>query len=573
MRLMECVAFLFAILVSGGAIAGLPWQEYDQQLEEKRKIAQLHTDSMFGETIDLYSGALSFSVSDISLPGNNGLPVEIRRSYTVFDAAPNTGAFGNWELDIPRIHAVFSSEWGHSNWCTKNAPSTTPNGVSPDDYWTGHHAELPGGGELLLVKSGRPQPSTGGPWRWMTAGETHFSCLTAIKNGTGEGFLAIDKNGTRYWLDWAARDAYQPYTKINLAVPAKTTIGRSEYVLYATRVEDRFGNWVAYTYSNAANLPVRLDRIDASDGRRITLGYTNGYITSASNGTHTWSYGYSGAALTLVTLPDGSQWKMDSSNLKPIQWSKDEYTHFNCETPEAPTIGGGTLSITHPSGAVGTFSMGVRWAGITNVPLFCTNWAAPGSPQNNETDDYPVFPFEWATLAITEKTVQGAGVPLLRWKYQLSSESSWQYAPGSNDQPVCRSLTCADPICTSDSCAGKRIMAITRPDAAIERYVFGNSYRYNEGKLLTHEVVSGITVNRSTRTTYHYGAGTIGTSSRGRGMGWAVEHTRPLVKREIVQDGVNFKWEVAKGCISAGVYCFDAFLRPTKVIRGSVLSP
>lgn len=571
MRLLKCAILLFAIPVSGNAIAGLPWQEYDQQLEENRKIAQLDTGSMFGDKIDLYSGALSFSVSDISLPGNNSLPVELKRSYTVLDGAPRAGSFGTWELDIPRIHAVFSSEWGHPNWCSRNAPASTPNGVSADEYWTGHHAELPGGGELLLVKSGRPQPSTGGPWRWLTAGETHFSCLAAIKNGTGEGFLAIDKNGTRYWLDWAARYAYQSYTKINLAVPVKTTIGRSKYVLYASRIEDRFGNWVTYTYSNAANQAVRLDRIDASDGRRITLGYTNGYITSASDGTHTWSYGYSGAALTLVTLPDGSQWKMDGSNLKPIQWSQGDYAHLNCETPEVPISGGGSLSITHPSGAVGTFSMGVGWAGITNVPLFCANWATPGSPQNNESDDYPVFPFKWATLVVTEKTVQGAGVPLLRWKYQLSSSSSWQYAPDSNNQPVCRSLTCADPICTSDSCAGKRIMAITRPDLVVERYVFGNSYRYNEGKLLTHEVVSGSAVSRSTRSTYHYGAATIGASSRGRGMGWAVEHTRPLVKREIIQDGVNFKWEVAKDCASA--YCLDAFLRPTKVVKGSVVTP
>ncbi|REN20805.1 hypothetical protein DSI41_03190, partial [Mycobacterium tuberculosis] len=57
----------------------------------------------------------------------------------------------------------------------------------------------------------------------------------------------------------------------NLINPANANRIRSE--LYATRVEDRFGNWVSYRYSNAANAPVRLEAITASDGRQISFSY------------------------------------------------------------------------------------------------------------------------------------------------------------------------------------------------------------------------------------------------------------------------------------------------------------
>jgi YD repeat-containing protein len=53
--------------------------------------------------------------------------------------------------------------------------------------------------------------------------------------------------------------------------------------MMVSRIEDRFGNFVTYTY--AGN---RLTAITASDGRSITLSYNaNGHVTSASDGTRT----------------------------------------------------------------------------------------------------------------------------------------------------------------------------------------------------------------------------------------------------------------------------------------------
>lgn len=57
--------------------AKLPWEEYERLVEKGRSIAPLDVGSMFGDKVDLYSGALSFSATDVSIPGNSGLPVAI----------------------------------------------------------------------------------------------------------------------------------------------------------------------------------------------------------------------------------------------------------------------------------------------------------------------------------------------------------------------------------------------------------------------------------------------------------------------------------------------------------------
>src|SRR5690606_24122887 len=78
-----------------------------------------------------------------------------------------------------------------------------------NDYWNGLQVNLGGGrgGELLGAKAGVPAPTSGGPYPWITSDWTYVSCLPTVKNGPGEGFLAVDSQGTRYWLDWMSSAA------------------------------------------------------------------------------------------------------------------------------------------------------------------------------------------------------------------------------------------------------------------------------------------------------------------------------------------------------------------------------
>ena len=53
---------------------------------------------------------------------------------------------------------------------------------------------------MLRADTDRPKPQNG-TYLWVTAGETYFSCLPSLVNGTGEGFFAITKEGTKYWFN------------------------------------------------------------------------------------------------------------------------------------------------------------------------------------------------------------------------------------------------------------------------------------------------------------------------------------------------------------------------------------
>ncbi len=72
----------------------LPWEEYDKLINKRSSLASMGPD-LFGDAVDLYTGSLSFSATDVSIPGNSGLAVAVGRSYTVTDRK------GYWLRDLP----------------------------------------------------------------------------------------------------------------------------------------------------------------------------------------------------------------------------------------------------------------------------------------------------------------------------------------------------------------------------------------------------------------------------------------------------------------------------------------
>lgn len=560
--------------------AKLPWEEYERLVEKGRSIAPLDVGSMFGDKVDLYSGALSFSATDVSIPGNGALPVAIGRKLSIYDrsdyGATYDYAFADWDIDLPNINGVFVTPW-HDTRCTQAEPPAYAYRIYADEYWAGNHADMPGGGEMLQPNPSRPKPTTGGPYLWVTAGDVYFSCLGTIKNGSGQGFLAITKDGTRYWFDHMAQYAEPSFIHVLPGgMPERMEVARYKNVLYATRIEDRFGNWVTYTYNNTATQRVRLTQIASKDGRNLTLQYspTSGYVSSISDGTRTWTYQYSGGHLSGIVLPDTSQWQFSLAALTDAvieRSSGDERSCFSRTATLPFTDVSG--SITHPSGALASFTVTVRSLGRTNVPGLCKNYQPIGFPNNNKNDDYPIFAIRWSNLSLKSKQVQGPGLVTGQWIYEFTSAQSWDYPPG-HSEPICNTENCIEAFCTSDDCAGTRTAKIIQPDGSWIRYVFGNSYRYNEGKLLAQETGdSAGSVLKTTLNTYNYATSgqpyeaKIGTSPQPRGLGFVDEYPRPLVKTETLQDGGTFVWEVAKGCTSAGLYCLDAMIRPTKVFK------
>src|SRR5690606_9672273 len=144
---------------------------------------------------------------------------------------------------------------------------------------------------------------------------------------------------------------------------------RQEVFLYPTKVTDRFGNTVTYSWS--ANNPWRLLQIAASDGRHLDFTYPVGdpdsyQVTSISDGTRTWSY--TGAA---VTLPDGGKWTYSVGDLAlarphPKGVMCDDITYVDGNT----YVG----SITAPSGATMTYSITPKKFGRSGVWRECVHY-------------------------------------------------------------------------------------------------------------------------------------------------------------------------------------------------------
>lgn len=103
-----------------------------------------------------------------------------------------------------------------------------------------------------------------------------------------------------------------------------------------------------------------------------------------------------------------------------------------------------------------------------------------------------------------------------------------------------------------------------------QRYTFGNSYRYNEGKLLKVERGSSASNILQTVTNDYEWAQSgqvfptpIGTSAKPRaGAGFTSEQMRPEKARTLVQDGVSFNWQAR---------AYNVWGVPTEVERSSSL--
>src|SRR5262245_13403472 len=56
-----------------------PWEEYDKQIQASGAVGALGAN-LLGDQVNFYNNTLSFSATDVSVPGNNGLAVAITRS-------------------------------------------------------------------------------------------------------------------------------------------------------------------------------------------------------------------------------------------------------------------------------------------------------------------------------------------------------------------------------------------------------------------------------------------------------------------------------------------------------------
>ncbi len=494
------------------------WEEYDKQFKRRNSIAALGPD-LFGEEVNLANGALAFSATDLSIPGNSGLPVALTRSISVSSRpyqAVNDKPFADWELDVPRIEGTYGLVWeGPNDRCSRTTPPESVTvGGSPGAvtfvaraFWSGLQAHIPGGGELLVAdSSSTPPPTAAGDFKWVTSGLTYFKCITGSPQPgfVGEGFEALTTDGTRYSFNSLAQYYETPLSSSG-ADSSSGTMSRRRHVLYATEVVDRFGNKVTYSYSNGPTERARLETITAtgsttnpSASRVIRLEYNaQGFIWKAheQSGTtvlRTWEYLYNSSTvgapdvnLTDVILPDDSRWEIDFRQLvdSEIQYAADvrgrnckhNLPHIGIRTPDNELLMGddeyveGTIK--HPAGAIGKFRAEVVYHTRANVPLVCENAddaiLGGGGVFYDHTNDVARFTKHYDALTLTQKEITGHALTPMVWGYEYDSQGNWH-----NDvelvfntrPPVCEDFEpgdCSAPVCPGGASCSSNTGATT----------------------------------------------------------------------------------------------------------------
>ena len=411
--------------------------EWEKHAPGDTKLQHL-TDGLMGDSIDPHLGGLSFEHTDVSLPGNSGLEVAIRRKREQGDfylrQGPNAevAEFGDWQLAAPRIRVMLphDQQWGASR-CSQSSVSQLPPAsewsntsggpvatyfILPREYSEGVMLDVPGQGSEEILDN--PQ---GTQWRTDTEKVTlsgwTFSCIASI-NGGGEGFIGTAPNGDTYRFD---RLVYRDAPFLGSIPVGASTLFRKHAIIFATRVEDVNGNWVDYTYNGSG----RLTRIHANDGREIRVNYqaSSDLIDTVvanpmSAAPRTWTYRYGSQsvwlwndvshnfsnALTRVIRPDALEWGFQMGAM-----SINAPAH-HCLDPGVQTV-----TVTHPHGMTGTFKLGRQYRRIWNL----AGAVAPLCPYDADRgwSGPPPYVTTMAIMAVTEKTLSGPGVPAATWTY------------------------------------------------------------------------------------------------------------------------------------------------------------
>jgi hypothetical protein len=614
----SCFVFFSFLLLSNTSYGQSVIDQYNKSLRPTADIQPL-TNDLFGDQISLLDGGLSFQQIDISLGANHGLPVRLGRTLSIQDQAAdqqgrNTATHaGNapfgmmWDLDVPYLKMVGDAREGwiggdHSNLrCSRGEILPYVNGMflwsniiyETWDYHGGITANIPGyGSESLLnppVGFANEMPADGNTYYKVTRSHWRARCVPLAAGGSGEGFAIVLPDGATYRFDWlasrptanlldvschtedgqgvlASRQAHTYWGGYVVPTQCATqvVVPRSVYYLFATEATDRFGNYVRYNYDPVN--PHRLLSIQSSDGNTISMTYTSsGQIETATANGRVWRYVYESfnslQRLREVIQPDQSKWSFEyGSDYKELHVSTPKVMWAGCELnieTKSSFVSPTTWSwirMNHPSGARGEFKI---------RPLIHGTKQTQDEPRRCEVithgsfvgfSKYPLLdgpPSAYLTSSLFEKTISGPGLATQTWTYT--------YSPGW-----------VPPFIAETTVQGS--------DGKVQRYRFGTDKSTNYGQLLQETHGDQGSTLRTINYTYastvqgqNY-PGIPGGEMSSRTYGWAgafMNSNRPLVQKEIIQDGRKFVWKINQGCLQSTAYCYDAYLRPLSITTNS----
>ncbi|WP_444995283.1 RHS repeat domain-containing protein [Aliikangiella sp. IMCC44359] len=400
----------------------------DFHTEDLRTLQNLSTDitpettNLLGETINLSMGQVSFEHTDISLKGNSGIPMHITREHSGSRYSTESLAFGDWHLNIPKITTTYYStpnQWNNVDACSGYQQQFGSN----RGFWPGVDLKIPGKVNDKVLYNVTDNFDTGG-YRYVTKSNWRIRCET---HTGGESFVAVSPDGLSY--TFSEYDSIQGH-QFEKGGDYENIFVTPSYVSFkVSKIEDRFGNKVNFNYDSSSRLTSITEAHNGNlDNRQITLTYfpNSRRIQSVTSNGKTWNYQYktyqlggvTRYSLEKVTRPDGKFWLLDflqhTKAESPAELEPYAFGNYTDRTCRSSVLAGNQVSVTHPEGVKGTFTLMATLHGRTKVPQFRDS----GGLINRKCNYY---------YSIKTKTLSGAGFGNQTWSYDYSE--NWGHWP------------------------------------------------------------------------------------------------------------------------------------------------
>lgn len=507
----------------------------------------------FGEQLNPVTGELALVQTDAWL-NTNGLPLSVTRSFTPgsFPAGmPHTGAFGDWQLDVPRITTLTVRNQDGNGWlvtganpyarCSAFGVPATPtieswSGIDPNVWWQGYQLIVAGHGEQEILRRNAQLnnlAAEGSPQKYPLVTNQHWqiSCLPKTDNESGEAFVAVAPDGSKYTFDHL----------VYLRAPALTvenvgTINRERALMLATRIEDRFGNVQQFVYDGE-----RLVTIINPNEMQLDLRYRTDVpslvdqvvLRPYTSNPRIWTYQYANLGTGHETLigvvrPDGRAW---SYNLQALAGATLHYSgSTTCSSVAA--IGAAQAfsgSMSDPNGLTGQLTLaGVRHGRRLLAGGECGAFS-----------NLPWKPSRYDTLSLTERRYTGATIGTATWSYRYA-----------------------------DASASPSWMEMVDPGKHVTRLTSSNLVDETEGHLSRIDIDLGLSsVLRTTVFEYAGASGaayprSLGFAASARFNNLAAASLTPLARQTVTQEGIHtIEWEA-----------FNAFGQATQVRRSNSMA-
>ncbi|MCK9386263.1 MAG: hypothetical protein M0Q15_16760 [Nevskia sp.] len=190
-------------------------QEYSERVKMAQMIGPLGPN-LFGDSTNFYDGQTTFTTTDIDLPGNNKLAVQLTRRWAATAENRGRAIFAGWDVDVPYLTGNYAQSLGWRvggstpyNRCSSGFGPPSAAGTyrswSARTYWRGVTMSVPGAGsQELLINGAVPQPTDGQTSRLVTAQNWQIRCLSQLADA-GAGAAAH-----RHTPEWRSRHLHCP---------------------------------------------------------------------------------------------------------------------------------------------------------------------------------------------------------------------------------------------------------------------------------------------------------------------------------------------------------------------------